>query len=200
MQHAPVFKLVADHVALDFANTLDNRYDPERTVDLIQSYTGLLAFCEQAGLLKNSQVQKLAEMKEDGKPSVLARAAELREVIERIFVAMSLGSPARPADTSTLNRYLHSAMEHRTLVDDGGSFRWEWQGLERDVAAPLLLIAEAASDLLISDNVEFVRQCGLETCRWLFLDLSRNHSRRWCDMKVCGNRAKSRNYYRKLRQ
>jgi len=54
-------------------------------------------------------------------------------------------------------------------------------------------IAGSAGELLTSDDLGRVRQCGGKTCRWMFVDRSKNRSRRWCDMKVCGNRPKRGN-------
>jgi predicted RNA-binding Zn ribbon-like protein len=58
-------------------------------------------------------------------------------------------------------------------------------------------IASSAADLLTSERLKKVRLCEAKTCTWLFLDESRNHSRRWCDMKVCGNREKARRHYQR---
>ena len=60
-------------------------------------------------------------------------------------------------------------------------------------------IARAAADLLASPDVALVRTCSSPTCQWFFLDTSKNHHRRWCNMKVCGNRAKVRKFYAKRR-
>jgi len=59
------------------------------------------------------------------------------------------------------------------------------------------LIVRSAADLLTSDKLHDVRACSAEDCRWLFLDISKNHSRRWCDMETCGNQAKARRHYRR---
>jgi predicted RNA-binding Zn ribbon-like protein len=56
------------------------------------------------------------------------------------------------------------------------------------------LLAQSAVDLLVSEQIRLIRECGDEGCRWLFLDTSKNHSRRWCDMKICGNRMKARRF------
>jgi len=61
--------------------------------------------------------------------------------------------------------------------------------------APLWPIARSAAELLASEQVHFIRNCSSKTCQWLFLDTSKNHRRRWCDMKLCGNRAKVRRFY-----
>jgi predicted RNA-binding Zn ribbon-like protein len=56
------------------------------------------------------------------------------------------------------------------------------------------MLAQAASELMASTALDRLRACGSETCRWLFLDTSKNHTRRWCDMKICGNRMKARRF------
>ena len=66
--------------------------------------------------------------------------------------------------------------------------------MERDPGLPLWVLAMSASDLLTSDAVDRVRECDNPECRWLFLDTSKNHTRRWCDMKLCGNRMKARRF------
>jgi predicted RNA-binding Zn ribbon-like protein len=58
-------------------------------------------------------------------------------------------------------------------------------------------IVRAAAELLTSDDRARIRECGSETCFWLFMDHSKNGTRRWCDMKVCGNREKARRHYRR---
>jgi predicted RNA-binding Zn ribbon-like protein len=57
-----------------------------------------------------------------------------------------------------------------------------------------LLLAQHALDLLLAKDQSRPHSCAADTCRWLFLDTSKNHTRRWCDMKICGNRAKARRY------
>jgi predicted RNA-binding Zn ribbon-like protein len=81
------------------------------------------------------------------------------------------------------------------LSADQSQIAWSWRGLGRQVAAPLWLLAQEAADLLLSNRVAQLRSCASDTCRWLFLDTSKNHTRRWCDMKVCGNRMKARRFH-----
>jgi predicted RNA-binding Zn ribbon-like protein len=61
-----------------------------------------------------------------------------------------------------------------------------------------LRIVEAAVALLVSDAMLRVKSCP--TCGWLFLDVSKNRSRRWCSMNTCGAVAKARRYYRRLKE
>jgi predicted RNA-binding Zn ribbon-like protein len=62
------------------------------------------------------------------------------------------------------------------------------------------MVVKSAGDLLISGELDNVRVCSAPDCQWLFLDTSKNHSRRWCDMKGCGNRAKVRRHYERKKQ
>lgn len=79
-------------------------------------------------------------------------------------------------------------------------FEWRYDDTLNDFAAPLWPIAHSAAELLASEDLQYVRPCASETCRWLFLDVSKNHKRRWCDMTRCGNRAKFRAYYNRQKK
>jgi predicted RNA-binding Zn ribbon-like protein len=72
--------------------------------------------------------------------------------------------------------------------------------VERNAEIPLWMLAQAAGDLLVSTDAEHIKDCGDPTCRWLFLDLSKNHTRRWCDMKTCGNRMKARRHHARFQE
>jgi predicted RNA-binding Zn ribbon-like protein len=76
-------------------------------------------------------------------------------------------------------------------------FAWRFAHDERDLAPLLAPVVRAAAELLTSDELVRIRECGSDTCFWLFLDRSKNGTRRWGDMKVCGNRAKARRHYQR---
>ncbi len=191
------FKLVAGHAALDFANTLDNRYDPPNAMDLLASYEDLLGFCEQSAVITRAQAEALARRGERDKQDALQTARALREAIEGLFSSKARDKTPAAEDLGLLNHQVKNVLAHRQLIASAGSFHWSWEGIDRDAQAPVQLIAFAAAELLASDTVAFVRECQSETCRWLFLDLSKNHTRRWCDMKLCGNRVKARRHYQR---
>jgi predicted RNA-binding Zn ribbon-like protein len=106
-----------------------------------------------------------------------------------------------------LNANLHDAALHSRLVQTKsvqnkmpqveGRLEWRFDELTSSFGAMLWPIARAAADLLASSDVALVRACSSPTCQWLFLDTSKNHHRRWCSMKQCGNRAKVRRFYAK---
>jgi predicted RNA-binding Zn ribbon-like protein len=78
-----------------------------------------------------------------------------------------------------------------------GGFRWGWDEESDSLTKVLWPVAKAAADLLTSEGhaLKRLHQCAASDCGWLFIDMSRNHSRRWCDMSNCGNVAKARRHY-----
>jgi len=84
------------------------------------------------------------------------------------------------------------------LAPLGDGVAWDWHEADGALELPIWIVARSASTLLVSQGLRRVRECAGEKCDWLFLDASRNRSRRWCDMAACGNRAKAqRNYARR---
>ena len=192
-----LYRLVGGHVALDFANTVDDRYVADKTVDLMSTYADLLRFGQQEGLISEAQAGNLQKLDSADQTAALRSARELREGIERAFSAIASGGKAAAGDLQLIEENTRSAAEHRKLTVCREHYQWAWHCPERYARSPLWPIALASADLLVSEDLQFVRECQASTCRWLFLDLSKSHSRRWCDMKTCGNRSKARHYYRK---
>ncbi|HLK21867.1 MAG TPA: ABATE domain-containing protein [Bryobacteraceae bacterium] len=192
---AKAFELVAGHVALDFVNTLDNRFLDWGPGELLGTYDDLLRFVVQSGLLTARQTKTLKGDREDA----LAQAKELREALARVAYQQVDGERLSAKPVETLEKYFREAAKHRHLTAEGLRTVWRWRGIEKNAAAPVWLLAQAAEDFLVSGDGARLRCCASDSCRWLFLDTSKNHTRRWCDMKVCGNRMKARRFYAKAR-
>ncbi len=189
------FELIGGHPALDLVNTLDWRFRSGGQEELLATYAGLLAFVAQEHLLSPRHARELGRNTSPGAgEAALAECRELREALADAIYAQLDGRRPAGATLRTLERFFHNAREKQRLLWDGHHFRWEWQGLETAPRIPALLLANAASELLLSNNMQKVRACDNPECRWLFLDTSRNRTRRWCDMKVCGNRMKARRF------
>ena len=99
------------------------------------------------------------------------------------------------ADLDALNATLARALPHLRIVPEADAYAWNWAGEEDALDSMLWPVARSAGDLLTSDELKRVGECQGDGCGWLFLDMSRNRSRRWCDMGDCGNRAKARRHY-----
>ena len=188
------FKLHAGHPALELVNTLDLRFSAQ-VVDLIPTYKDLLRFATQLELLTAEQARKLGRsVEEKAAQRVLASTVELREALAAFLYGTMEGGKPPAAQIQILEQQFHAAALHRRLLVGGTHLEWSWSGVERNAEIPLWILAQAAADLLVSSDAEFIKDCGDPTCRWLFLDTSKNHTRRWCDMKTCGNRMKARRH------
>ena len=184
-------------MCLDFVNTLDDRYSGEPK-ELLQRYADVARFAEDTELIDRADVERLTRLslhspKEAEKAR--GRAIQLREAIYAVFWARVQKKPVAAEDLEALNRWVQEAGQHCSLVEKGGRFEWRFDPAGNDLTAPLWPIARSAADLLASEQMQYVRACASKSCEWLFLDESKNHGRRWCDMTKCGNRAKVRAFY-----
>lgn len=194
------FDLSGGRLCLDFVNTVSGRATvPE---ERLNAYVDLVAFGRQAGALDGETAEALlreAARSPAKAAGVLREAVRVREVLYPAFLAAAAGAQPRKADVEALNGALGEAMARARIELRGaeGCCGWCWDEDEKALDRPLWPVLRSAAELLTTQDVSRVRVCDAETCQWLFLDTSRNRSRRWCDMRVCGNRAKARRHYRK---
>ncbi len=190
------FKLLAGHSALDFANTLDDRYYENGAVERLTSFDRLVAFCRESKLIAPAESKRLVQHTSKREADkVLQAAIELREALYCLFRSIAANETPPAVTLKVLNRFLAEAAASRTIALKNGSYFWEPADTAEKPRALLWRIGEEAAALLLSEERRKIRECGDETCRWLFLDQSKNHSRRWCDMKICGNRSKARKFH-----
>jgi predicted RNA-binding Zn ribbon-like protein len=201
MKHmADEFQLVAGHLALDFANTLDYRYDPDRLIDLLPNYERFLAFCRQSGVITAAQMRKLLDgLSESDSQRVLKEVIELREALYFLILSAVQGRRPDESHLRALNRILSEARALDEVVWHKRRFDRRVRDITERPDGPLRQVVDAAVGLITSSDIDSVRECSEKTCRWLFLDRSRNHSRRWCDMQLCGNRSKAKRFYARTR-
>ena len=192
-------KRFGGRLCLDFVNTVDTH--DTRIDEKLSAYADLVWW---SLLLESIEEPTAAALlaRADAEPAaaaeVLARALELRGALYRLFTAGREGGRAEDADVAVLNRELSRALARQQVRAAEGEFAWGWeQGaqLER-VLWPVL---RDAADLLVSGELRRVGECCGQNCDWLYLDTSRNRSRRWCDMQSCGNRAKARRHYQRAK-
>jgi predicted RNA-binding Zn ribbon-like protein len=196
-------------LCLAFANTVD-WHASDHPEELLADYHALVNWARGAGLVTEDQALALeteAARHPDRAEAVWHRAVKVREAIYRLLVARLHGHPAEAVDLALLNEELARALANAQLVAAGDGYDWGWaddQAAGDDAALDRLLwpaLRSAAELLTAPDLLERVGQCADDRgCGWLFLDMSRNHSRRWCDIRDCGNRAKQRRYYQRSRR
>lgn len=191
----PPFQLIAGHPSLDFVNTLDWRFREEGPEELVGSYEDLLRFAEQSKMLSTKQVRQL--LRATGHSAgmrVLKRSTELREAMAEVFYAQVEGLEPSDASLRMLEQSFKAARFNQKLSWKDSRVAWGWPEMESEAELPLWLLSLNTSELMTSEAIHKLRACDIPECRWLFLDTSKNHARRWCDMKICGNRMKARRF------
>ena len=197
------FQIIAGELCLDFINTLDNRPTPKRRQELLRLFRDFADWALQAKAINPEQHDQLvhaAGMDIQAATNMLALAIQLRECLYRIFSDVMRRRHPSGEDLRTLNFFVSEAFSHVQLRPVKTGFQLDWEECGVRLESILWRIARSASDLLTSPDLRYVRECSDSTCRWFFVDRSKNHSRRWCDMKVCGNRMKAKKFYRSRRR
>ncbi len=197
------FRWIGGRLCLDFNNTIDwSGSDPVED-ERLTAYADLIEWSAAAEVLPaeaGKRLRRLAAKRPDTAERTLARALELRATIHALFFPVARGDGADPGDLTCLNEWLaETPAEVHAVGATPEAFAWGWAERPDDLAAMLPPVAWSAAQLLTSPELSHVKTCGNETCGWLFLDQSRKHNRRWCEMRTCGNRAKARRFYQRQR-
>jgi predicted RNA-binding Zn ribbon-like protein len=186
--------LIADDLALDFANTESGRGFPSHE-NHFREAGNVVEWLRHAKALPVGEAEWLrARVSEraDLAADLLKQAIKLREAIHDIGAA--LGRRAKPPEAALASlSALHARCVAKAELAPGVmSCRWSWSVRDFPVEAALGPIALAAVRLFTEGDFHRLRECGGNACGWLFYDRSKNNRRRWCEMEVCGNRAKQR--------
>jgi predicted RNA-binding Zn ribbon-like protein len=201
-KYARTLDLKEGWLCLDFANTA-GWHASEQPTEYLQTYADLVSWAQTKGVLTPKEGETLLHQAAQ-RPAEAARllrgAIDLRETLYRIFTAVIGEESPAPADLLTLNTALCKEASHLQIVAKQAGFVWDWTGVEDAPEALLAPIVHSAVDLLTSGDLSRVGQCADDRgCGWLFFDTSKNHSRRWCSMDDCGNRAKVKLHYNRQR-
>jgi predicted RNA-binding Zn ribbon-like protein len=192
-------KLCGGSLCLDFVNTV-HCYGCADIGEYLNTYKDLVAWSRHVGTISADEAKTLshraARHPAEAK-SVHARAIELREAIYRIFTITLKGWAHAEEDLAVFNDYLAGAFMQSAIVKTDDGFCLETMGNKARLDWMLNPVIRSAADLMVSKELKQVKKCADPTCGWLFLDTSRNRSRRWCDMRDCGNRAKASRFYQK---
>lgn len=184
-------RLIGGHPALDLVNTVSARRGRIGS-DYLATYDDLLLWASRQGVLAEAEASTLRAMAQAGPASsgvALERLRSLREGIWRIWVSKSGGAAADLADLGLLTDEVAAAQQVRSLAWTGDGCGWHWTeaaGFDAVTAR----VAVAAAELLVGQHLHRVRECGGRNCGWLFLDTTRNGTRRWCSSEECGSLAR----------
>ena len=185
--------LWSGELCLDFLNTAD-KYG--------EDFHHLFLWGEKMNLLSADHVQELeriAGSSPEEAENIYLRAQKLRTILTRIFTAITEGKSPDKQDFAVFNEFVADAMGHLQIISAQTGFSWklcETHGKGEEILHAVIFSAIH----VIVDELKKLKKCANPECGWFFLDQSRNQSRRWCDMKICGNRAKARRNYKRKKQ
>lgn len=184
---------------LDFANTAEWHLSQEPD-EWLTDYPDLVDWSAAAGLIGEDEAFNLlaeAARHPQEAEAVLDRAIALREAAFKIFMAVTKGEETRNSELGLISNILQESSEYQRIEHTARGFEWVWSCVTLDCM--LGPIARSIAELLTSSELDRVGLCADEDrgCGYLFYDTSRNHSRRWCSMESCGNRAKAKRHYRR---
>jgi len=195
-------EFIGESLALDFVNTVGGTRLGVHD-DKLESYADFIHWARLGGAVDKSQAEtliKTGETRSEAAARLLRRAKTFREALHSVFGAIVAGRPAPKQDFALVNDEIGQALAHARLLKTAHNYQWTWDDAGNALDAPLWPVARSAAELLTSSDLASLHECDSDTCGWLFLDLSKNHSRRWCDMRGCGNREKLRRYRRGARR
>ncbi len=193
-------RLLGGYLSLDYVNTPDPRGHNPR--EYLVAYDDIVNWSRFADILSEEEALPLlraAEERPDRAAAVYTRAIELRETLHRTFLALAHGAAPARDDLDAIQVAYRDALGHAQLIASDGHYDWAWMEGSDALDRPLWPIVRAAVELLTSPEVARVKECGNHGCGWLFLDTSKNGSRRWCSMESCGSQVKMRRYYARRR-
>lgn len=176
------YKLIGGAPALDFANLVSYR-GTHRQHDWLDPAANAETWVDAAGIAAPAKTN-------------ISQLREFREMLARVFLAIADGGTPAPDDVERIGGIAAGAWDHRRLHFSNRARSATWIDTRPSLLAEVAL--DAASLLTSTEALRRIAACG--ECRWLFLDTTRNRSRRWCDPADCGNRARQRRHYHRRKQ
>lgn len=194
------FDMGAGALCLNFVNTRNYRGSSPEEGEELGCLADWIAWCLQSRILSPHRAEdflRRASRDAKGRESALLGIQSSRDLLFRILSAAAANQAPERKDLAAFNRVLSPASACMEVVVEDEGFCWRWELPER-LDSPLAPILHSAAQLLTcQEELQRLRECAASNCGWLFLDRTRNRSRRWCDMRVCGNRDKVRRFRRR---
>ena len=194
------FLFVGNYLCLDFINT--EMVVAGQPVDRLSSFDNLVAWLLQAQTLDGKQAKEILgnwKSRPEAK-STLVEAITLRASLREMAERLVKGKTVPQSTLGAINQWLARQTGHAELKRARGGFEKRFQADFREPAQLLWPVAESACDLLCYADLTLVKKCENPACVLFFYDTTKNHSRRWCSMSVCGNRMKVTAHYQRLRK
>ncbi len=193
------YKVIGGELCFDFANTVSwrNRKSPHEWLD---SFENLSIWCQLVGILDEFEAKHLVHTLTNTRKTgsgTLSELYSLREAIFNIFTAVADKKKPSEKDISHLNAFFKEKIEKQKILYNGSEFHMAW----RKNLPPYEKIVHHIYDsvIYVMTQIDLTRVKKCSSCEWLFHDISRNRSRRWCVMEDCGNRNKVNSFNKRQR-
>jgi len=192
---------IAGEASLDFINTLAGR-DRSEPRDRLDGYGRLLEWAAHANLLPGKRLRGLAHLAQ-AEPAAaakaLARAKMLRESLFAVVAALAAGRAPTADALAVFHVFWLAGATAQAFHYTEGRLALEIAAEDDDLDLISAIVAWRVVEHVLTVPPERLRVCPGPDCAWTFIDRSKAGRRRWCDMAVCGNAAKSRRFYAKER-
>lgn len=190
--------VLGEQLCLDFINAVGWHPNESMCVEHLTSYSVFIQWCQKTEIINTEQASFFLE--ESRKRSVEAdkvikRVIELRKSVFRILLAVIAKDTPNEQDIDLLNSEIARVLPFSKLQYTDNQFIWKRAKETKNLDWMLSIIVNDIIELLTSNKLERLKVCDDDHCGWIFLDMSKNKSRRWCSMQDCGNRAKARRHY-----
>ena len=188
-------RLLGGNLCLDFVNTIEERRG-RHPQDFLPSAEALVHWSGHVSILQPAQAARLirkAARSPKAATGYWKQAVALREAVYGIFVAIARNARFGEKDLGILKQRYLEGVKAADLSATAHGYHWQWNAPNQALDTIGWRVAQAAVELLSSEELRRVKECP--NCGWLFVDVSKNHSRRWCSMEGCGSRVKARRQY-----
>ncbi|GAB3901413.1 CGNR zinc finger domain-containing protein [Larkinella knui] len=192
--------LAGGAACLDFVNTALEFDEP---VERLHTYQDLLRLIRRLSLLDENTLAALthrAEADPGQAERVLQKARQVRQAMLPVFAALAKGEPEQLTAPvlEAFNEAVNEALDKRVFLRQADQLALSWAHPQTDLLQAVWVFSLSAYELLTNQDQKLIKQCG--ACAWLFLDTTKNHRRKWCDMQTCGTSVKGRRYYQRKKQ
>lgn len=196
---AKSIRLIGGTRVLDFINTTNGRRPGTALKVIEERLTSVQFFFEWALHASLISAQEFADYRPMVfEPSIayqpnLDTIITFRECLYAVFYPLSLQQAAPDDALQQINEAFQQGVAWRVLHSVDGKPTWGWKpcsNAQQLTAMVMGRLAIEATQLLVSGDLHALRSCSSTDCDWVFLDISKNKQRKWCQMSVCGSREK----------
>lgn len=187
-------RIVGGDLALDYINTRSGPPGGTPDDDVLRGYDDLLVWARHVQMLSDPEVARLrrqARKDPDEAQAAYQRAIDVRDKLDELFRIVATRGRPSSRHLARLRNETADAIAHAQIAPDGDGFGWHWT-TDQDLLRPVWPVVHAAAELLTNGALDRIKACT--GCRFLFIDESKNRSRRWCSMDDCGTAEKIRRY------